>query len=513
MIKKQNYHITAIILFLVLAGIGLTAYEHYSLHVPFSAQEQETVWNIEAAIHFEPEPEAPTKVILRAPKTQSQFIVLNENMVAKDYGVTINEKSHNKKITWSIKDAKGPQTLYYRIDTYAVNADSNYPTLEKKPKVSFEEVSGAKKEALNALLHSIQKKSADSTSFSSQAIQLLNAPSNHNSSLLLGMSSNQQEVIKTAITLHGMANIPAKFAYILTLHNSKKSNLELWLASYNGNRWQFFDPTTGAEGLPENTFIWAITDNEPILEVSGGQKATINFGINQENLSQLQLAEHYAHYEKSKFIDYSLLSLPIHTQSTYKVLIMIPVGVLVILLLRSFVGIRTLGTFMPVLIALAFRETQVFLGLLLFVFIITIGLGIRYYLDQLRLLLVARLAIILTCVVMLMGCISILSHKLNYEHGLSITLFPMVILTMSIERVSILWEERGATEAIITIIGSLLSAVLAYYAMVNPTLSYLFFIFPGLTLITIAIMLLLGIYRGYRLSEFIRFRALIKESN
>ncbi|WP_408962240.1 7TM domain-containing protein, partial [Pseudomonas aeruginosa] len=37
-------------------------------------------------------------------------------------------------------------------------------------------------------------------------------------------------------------------------------------------------------------------------------------------------------------------------------MIMIPIGVLVILILRNLIGLQTLGTFTPVLIALAFAR-------------------------------------------------------------------------------------------------------------------------------------------------------------
>jgi hypothetical protein len=56
---------------------------------------------------------------------------------------------------------------------------------------------------------------------------------------------------------------------------------------------------------------------------------------------------------------------------------------------------------------------------------------------------VPRLAAILVVVVCLMLGITVLSFRLGLEQGLSIALFPMVILAMTIERMSIVWEERG----------------------------------------------------------------------
>ncbi|NIO09075.1 MAG: hypothetical protein GTO40_14095, partial [Deltaproteobacteria bacterium] len=61
---------------------------------------------------------------------------------------------------------------------------------------------------------------------------------------------------------------------------------------------------------------------------------------------------------RSPLLEFSLLSLPIRTQAVYRVLLMIPLGALLVVVFRNVIGINTFGTFMPVLIALAFRETQ-----------------------------------------------------------------------------------------------------------------------------------------------------------
>jgi hypothetical protein len=92
--------------------------------------------------------------------------------------------------------------------------------------------------------------------------------------------------------------------------------------------------------------------------------------------------------------------------------------------------------------------------------------------------------------------------------GLSVGLFPMVILTMTIERMSIVWEERGPTEAIQQGLGSLLVAALCFSVMDLEILKHLFFVFPELLLWLLAITLLLGRYSGYRLLELLRFKTL-----
>ena len=87
-------------------------------------------------------------------------------------------------------------------------------------------------------------------------------------------------------------------------------------------------------------------------------------------------------------------------------------------------------------------------------------------------------------------------------------LFPMVIITMTIERMCIVWEERGASESIQQGIGSLLVAVLTYLTMTMPYVEHVLFVFPELLLVLLAGTLLMGRYSGFRLLELRRFKAL-----
>ena len=114
----------------------------------------------------------------------------------------------------------------------------------------------------------------------------------------------------------------------------------------------------------------------------------------------------------------------------------------------------------------------------------------------------------LIVVVLIMAAISVLTEKLDASAGLSIALFPMVILTMTIERMSIVWEEDGPKDAIQQGLGSLGVAMLAYLAMFNEPVKYLTFTFPELLLVLLAGTLLLGRYTGYRLVELWRFKDL-----
>ena len=123
-------------------------------------------------------------------------------------------------------------------------------------------------------------------------------------------------------------------------------------------------------------------------------------------------------------------------------------------------------------------------------------------------LLVPRLAAVVTIVVLLMTAISIISNQLGLETGLSVSLFPMVIISMVIERMSVVWEERGAFTAIKEGAGSLVMAALAFLAMSIDILAYWVAVYPEINLIVLGVIIAIGRYTGFRLLELSRFKDL-----
>ncbi|MEA3548585.1 MAG: 7TM domain-containing protein, partial [Thermodesulfobacteriota bacterium] len=85
------------------------------------------------------------------------------------------------------------------------------------------------------------------------------------------------------------------------------------------------------------------------------------------------------------------------------------------------------------------------------------------------------------------------------------------IISWTIERMCILWEEEGPKEVLIQGGGSLFTASLIYLFMVNRYLAHLTYSFPELLLVLLAIILMLGSYSGYRLTELRRFQPMAEE--
>jgi hypothetical protein len=349
--------------------------------------------------------------------------------------------------------------------------------------------------------------------FVKELIKQLNKPQlDENIALLLGKQSSVSRKVKIAVRVLGQAGIPARAIHGVRLEEENhNAPLLHWLEVYDTKQWRPYDPMTGESGVPSNYMPWW-HGTQPLVQIKGGDRLQTTLSVNLNQEEAVRAATESGMIKSPLLLEFSLFSLPVHTQAVYHILLLVPIGAFLLVILRNVVGIKTFGTFMPVLMALAFRETQLLWGIILFSVMVALGLSIRLYLEHLKLLVVPRLASVLFVVVLLMALLSILTHKLGLERGLSVALFPMVILTMTIERMSIVWEERGATEALQQGLGSLVVAAIAYLIMDIKYVEHLAFVFPELLLVLLAGTLLLGRYYGYRLLELRRFKQLVKGS-
>ncbi|MES1929855.1 hypothetical protein SADO_11384 [Salinisphaera dokdonensis CL-ES53] len=503
----KDLHLKILALILVVSALGLCYYKIDRLGVPLTPQSSAQVWTAEATVRFNGEDQS-AKIDLAVPKTPPGFSVLDENFISAGYGLATDDEGANRVVQWAARNLSGPQTLYYRVVLTEDQSAHRDRTLPTPTYPDIPEYSDPVRAAVFTLLDSVRARSADTSSFAQELLRRFNDPSPEAEVKVLRdeAASSIAQVEQLQYILAG-ARIPSRIAHVLPLSGSlRHGSLVPWLEVYNGERWLAFNPRTGAAGFPNDALVWYAGDM-PLVDLDGASDASVQFSALKTSRDVMGLAQQRARLLNSDVLEYSLLSLPIATQNTYKILLTVPLGALVVVLLRNFIGLRTFGTFMPVLIALAFRETELLWGCILFSVLVALGLIVRFYLERLKLLLVPRLASMLTIVILLMAGVSVVSHKLGMEHGLSIALFPMVILAMTIERMSIVWDENGPKDAMLSGLGSLAVAAVGFLVMTHPLAEYLAFVFPELLLLVLAFTLLAGRYTGYRLSELWRFRS------
>ena len=503
--RPNQRHVYGLVLSFLLIGTRLFCYRYFVLDVPLTDTETVNSWMVEANLRFTAQRDVPVKAYFTIPYTPPYFAILDEYFVSHNYGVTTNLKGFNRQTVWSLRRGAGPQSLYYRA--IFRETDINEVPLDKPPLVKIQPLEENQKAAVDTISKLVRQSSADIQTFAQGTIKELNK-NEGSAKLLLGSGPQDEAILRATILILNQAKIYAMPVKGLYLSHQSRAEFKFFIVVYNGEEWFYINPRTGSTGLPKNFLVWQY-GFEPLYSIIGAEKnSQFNVSVSSTPVNALTIAKARGLQTDSQMLRFSLLQLPVQVQETYKILLTIPIGAFIILLLRNFIGLKTFGTFMPILITLAFRETHIIWGITLFITIVSFGLLARFYLDHLQLLLVPRLSAILTVVIMLMILISVVSQNLGLEAGLSVALFPMVILTMTIERMCITWDERGAHEAIKCGMGSLLAAVIAFGAMNYQPMQYLVFAFPELLLVLLALILWFGQYRGYRLFELFRFKVL-----
>lgn len=500
MSRSFFYFIVAIIAF---AGIFTAVMRHLNTNLPFLPGEEKDVWLVEARIDYIAS--GASKVSFALPSDNKNFRLYGEQSASQGYGYSTIERNKQRRAEWTKRDAQGLQTLYYKAQFVSEAKDQTHTDITSEAKIKrvfFDEpVATAAKQTLDLAL----AKSSDSISLARELIKLLNTPTDQNVALLLEHQPQRAYLLESLLNL---ANAPAHVVLGLNLEDARRrQSLQPYLEVLHENHWHVFNPSTGQHGTPDNFLLWH-RGEDGLLDVMGGYNSNVSFSMIKQTIPALQLAQ--TQTSDSLFDLISIHRLPIEQQSMFKLLFLLPLGALVVVFMRLIVGLKTSGTFMPILLALAFLYTKLIPGLLSFTLIVTFGLLLRGYLSKLNLLMVARIATLIVLVVFIISIMSYVSYKLGLENTVTATFFPMVIIAWTIERMSILWEEEGAGEVLVQGMGSLFVAVVAYLLMTTATLSHLSFNFPELNLVILALILLIGQYTGYRLSELRRFRDLVK---
>jgi hypothetical protein len=500
----------------IALGIGLTLYKAISLDLPLVPDQYREVWTVESKTSFTPttirsssqateQSKTPVNIELRLPSAQAGWVILDEHFASSGFGFSIIEESAGINIArWTRQELDRATTLYYKMQVYRASDNLDLPALPV-PDIQKPLLEPDQQAAMDRLVDRLQKQSSDIQSFVQLLLQEFLRDSPDQDSLFL-IDSYEDDSFAVLMDVMAMANISSHQIRGIVLEDGRRrQTLSSLIEVYNGTHWTIFDPATASPGLPDNFFIWQ-RGNGSVLNIVGGRNSSLEFALVSNSLPAKAVVGMEQRSDKFAILDFSIYTLPVEQQGIFKGLLLIPVAALIVVFMRVLVGVRTSGTFMPILIALAFIQTTLFIGLAIFLGLIGIGLWIRSYLSQLNLLLVARVATVIIMVILLMAALAVISYKLGLDQVLTVTFFPTIIVAWTIERMSILWEEEGGHEVLIQGGGSLLVAVMAYLVMSNHLVEHLTFNFPELTLSLLGVILLLGKYTGYRLSELYRFR-------
>jgi hypothetical protein len=507
---RKRLHLVVLTAVLVAASLSLFVYKIAVLGFPLRPEAKTDVWRVEVRVSFEATG-GPVRVSLFLPHSTGALSIVDQSFVSPGYGITTEPfAGAGIRAVYSIRYARGEQAVYYRAVIQPAGLRDER-SQDPVPVLKRPEYEGAQRLAAQAIVDAAVRQSSDPATLAALIVKRLKeARPGDEASFLLGRQPTGARIARVAVDLLRFAGVPARIVNGLSLGPERRNaQFVHWIEYYAGRQWQPLHLTDPKPGSAQPLLPWWRSD-APFVEASGAQGVHYEISTSRSYELATRTALNQQRDLERRLIEFSLFGLPLQAQALFRTIVVIPMGILLLVILRNVVGIKTFGTFMPVLIALAFRQTGLVWGLVFFAIIVTLGLAVRFYFERLKLLLVPRLASVVIVVILILAMLSVLSYRLGFERGLSVGLFPIVILTMTIERMTVVWEERGPAEALQQALGSIAVGSLCYFVMNLPLVEHLFFVFPELLLVVLGATLLLGRYTGYRLTELRRFRVLAR---
>ncbi len=165
----------------------------------------------------------------------------------------------------------------------------------------------------------------------------------------------------------------------------------------------------------------------------------------------------------TKFLSLAHVSQSMGSRLEY--VLFVPLGAVLVVLFRLTLGIRILGPFRSILLAVAFQRTGIPLGLIFLAIVIALIVTARPMLRDIRLPYFGRVSVMLSEVAVILTITMLAGEWLEADTLLQVAYFPIIALCLTADgfaRVlsregvpSALW--RGATTALVAVLIALLS--------------------------------------------------------
>lgn len=294
---------------------------------------------------------------------------------------------------------------------------------------------------------------------------------------------------------------------ILTGTSGKRTSHQ-WVEVRIGDNWIPFCPLNGYFAEKPDTYLALYRGDHAMFRHT--KEIHFNYGYHFSK----RLVPREDDYGGHKALDiisiwktFEHAGIPLNLLS---IILVVPLGALVTIIFRNVVGVQTFGTFLPALIAYAFQSTGLWWGIVIFTSIIMLGSVLDSFLSKLKLLHTPRLTIIMVFIVACLIVASVTGVRLGNVSLAGTFFFPLAILSITTERFFIVATERGKRRALEILFWSMVVVAFCYMVMSSLFLQMMMVVMPETYLLIVAAALYIGHWTGLRVSEFSRFRHLIK---
>ena len=293
------------------------------------------------------------------------------------------------------------------------------------------------------------------------------------------------------------AHLPARLVTGINLQDNASSQPYYWVEVYDNEIWLPLDPVHGYMKQLPAYYVPLRKGGDALFIEKDAKVLKTDWSINTMDMPNQY--QEKANRNTAAIFNFNRLSPS--NRENLGVLLLLPLGVLITELLRQIGGIRTYGTFTPTLLALATVHVDRITALIVFSLVITIGIVIRSLMPNFDLQRTARLAIVFTLVSASMSIVT--SGLIFFDPSVDsiVVLLPVVILTMLVDRIYSVSDERGLHTAMVRLFWTLVAAFFSLLVLWQLSWSLWLVSYPETHLLTLAFIILIGMYRGPKVSE------------
>lgn len=192
-------------------------------------------------------------------------------------------------------------------------------------------------------------------------------------------------------------------------------------------------------------------------------------------------------------------------------LLMLPLVATLIAFLRQAIGVKAFGIYTPTIVIFAFLYIGIKYAVAIFVSIIFVGMITRVLLKHLRLLYLSRVAITITIVSLSILAVLVTGGNFQRTGLASVSIFPLLIIITIVEKFVATQIEKGTRTALSLAAETLVIALIGYFIVSRQFTINFIAAYPWAILLTLPINILLGKWTGLRLTEYFRFREILKK--
>ena len=195
---------------------------------------------------------------------------------------------------------------------------------------------------------------------------------------------------------------------------------------------------------------------------------------------------------------------------TIYLILVLPFVATLIAAFRQLIGVKSFGIYTPLVLTFAFWAIGIKYGLTIFIVIFLTGTAVRYVLKNFRLLYMPRMAIVLTVISMAILALLAIGGYLNKTGLAATSILPILILITLIEKFISAQVEKGFRTAAFLSVETLIISIAGYYFIIWDVFRTMVLEHPEYILLLFVINIFLGKWTGIRLSEYLRFREVLK---